>query len=47
MGTITMQQFFAQLYAHADLQHEPNSAGRQMNAHFATRSLNPMAPGKT
>jgi pyruvate/2-oxoglutarate/acetoin dehydrogenase E1 component/TPP-dependent pyruvate/acetoin dehydrogenase alpha subunit len=40
LGAITIQQFFAQLYAHANVEAEPNSAGRQMNAHFATRSLN-------
>lgn len=41
IGTTTIQQLFAQLYAHTDVQHDPNSAGRQMNAHFSTRSLNP------
>lgn len=39
VGELTVQQWFAQLYAHADLAHEPASAGRQMNGHFATRSL--------
>jgi pyruvate/2-oxoglutarate/acetoin dehydrogenase E1 component/TPP-dependent pyruvate/acetoin dehydrogenase alpha subunit len=39
IGQITVQQFFAQLYAHADVEAEPNSGGRQMNAHFSTRSL--------
>jgi 2-oxoisovalerate dehydrogenase E1 component len=34
-------QFFAQLYAHADVDYDPMSAGRTMNGHFATRSLNP------
>jgi 2-oxoisovalerate dehydrogenase E1 component len=38
MGTI--QEFFAQLYANPDLEDEPSSGGRLMNAHFATRSLN-------
>ncbi len=38
MGTI--EQFFAQLYANVDIEAEPHSGGRQMNAHFATRSLN-------
>ena len=37
----TVEQFFAQLYAHADLAAEPSSAGRSMTAHFATRSLDP------
>jgi pyruvate/2-oxoglutarate/acetoin dehydrogenase E1 component/TPP-dependent pyruvate/acetoin dehydrogenase alpha subunit len=36
---ITVQQFFAQLYAHADLEAEPSSAGRSMTAHFASRFL--------
>ncbi len=40
-GLCTLEQFFAQLYAHADLQADPASAGRQMNAHFASRSINP------
>ncbi|SMO91380.1 alpha-ketoacid dehydrogenase subunit alpha/beta [Gracilimonas mengyeensis] len=37
IGGITPQQLFAQLYAHTDLEAEPNSGGRQMNSHFATR----------
>ncbi|MCC7303606.1 MAG: transketolase [Bacteroidia bacterium] len=40
MGLITVQQWFAQLYAHTDLEAEPMSGGRQMNGHFGTRSLN-------
>ena len=39
IGELTVQQWFAQLYAHADVNAEPASAGRQMNGHFATRSL--------
>ena len=39
IGELTVQQWFAQLYAHADLEHEPATGGRQMNGHFATRSL--------
>lgn len=35
-----LQEFFAQLYAHADLEAEPMTGGRAMNAHFATRNLN-------
>lgn len=38
-GICTVRQFFAQLYANPDLEHEPMSGGRQMNAHFATRYL--------
>ncbi len=37
VGELTLDQFFAQLYADADPVREPASAGRQMNAHFATR----------
>ncbi|PCI93371.1 MAG: transketolase [Flavobacteriales bacterium] len=37
---LTIQQFFAQLYAHTDINAEPSSAGRSMNGHFGTRSLN-------
>ncbi len=36
-GKANVQQFFAQLYAHADIDHDPFSAGRQMNAHFSSR----------
>ncbi len=38
-GTSDLQKFFAQLYAHADPNADPASAGRMMNAHFSTRSL--------
>lgn len=40
IGELSTQQFFASLYADTDLNNEPASAGRQMNGHFATRSLN-------
>ena len=39
IGELTVQQWFAQLYAHADVEADPSSAGRSMNGHFATRSL--------
>lgn len=35
----TAKEFFAQLYADTDLAHDPNSGGRQMNAHFASRHV--------
>jgi pyruvate/2-oxoglutarate/acetoin dehydrogenase E1 component/TPP-dependent pyruvate/acetoin dehydrogenase alpha subunit len=35
-GAATIQEFFAQLYADPDTSHDPHSAGRQMNSHFAT-----------
>ena len=37
---LTVQQFFAALYGHADIDAEPQSGGRQMVAHFSTQSLN-------
>jgi pyruvate/2-oxoglutarate/acetoin dehydrogenase E1 component/TPP-dependent pyruvate/acetoin dehydrogenase alpha subunit len=40
-GVMNIQEFFAQLYAHADVNHESNTAGRSMNAHFANRYLTP------
>lgn len=39
IGELTIQEFFAQLYAHPDTEADPHSAGRQMNAHFATRLI--------
>lgn len=39
IGELTMQQYFAQLYAHPNVEAEPASAGRLMNGHFGTRSL--------
>lgn len=39
IGEMTIQQFFAGLYGHTDLAHDPMSAGRQMGGHFATHSL--------
>ncbi|MFA6260988.1 MAG: thiamine pyrophosphate-dependent enzyme [Bacteroidia bacterium] len=47
IGQHTVQEFFAQLYAHTDVQAEPASAGRMMNGHFGTRSLNPDGSWKT
>ena len=40
IGELTVQQFFAALYGHADIDAEPQSGGRQMVAHFSTQSLN-------
>ena len=37
---LTPDQFFAQLYAHTDINKDPHSGGRQMNCHFSTRMLN-------
>ena len=38
-GISTIYQFFSQLYANPTIEADPASAGRQMNAHFATRIL--------
>ena len=38
-GNVSLKQLFAQLYAHANVEHDPMSAGRMMNAHYATRML--------
>lgn len=39
VGELTLQQYFAQLYAHTDVEADPSTAGRAMNGHFGTRSL--------
>ena len=39
IGELTPQTFFAGLYAHADINADPMSGGRQMGGHFATHSL--------
>ena len=39
-GLLSVQQYFAALYAHTDVEADPTSAGRQMGGHFATRTLN-------
>lgn len=40
IGELAVQQYFSQLYAHTNVEEEPASAGRLMNGHFATRSIN-------
>lgn len=47
IGAVSMQDWFAGLYGHADLGFEPMSAGRQMGGHFATHSLNEDGTFKT
>ncbi len=39
-GQVTVQQYFAQLYADPNENNDPHSAGRQMNAHFCTANAN-------
>ena len=38
-GLLSVDSFFAQLYSNTNLEEEPASAGRQMNSHFATRTI--------
>lgn len=40
LNVMSIQEFFAQLYAHADLEHEPSTGGRSMNSHFGSRFIN-------
>jgi pyruvate/2-oxoglutarate/acetoin dehydrogenase E1 component/TPP-dependent pyruvate/acetoin dehydrogenase alpha subunit len=39
INELTLEQYFAGLYAHTDVDIEPQSAGRQMGGHYATRNL--------
>src|SRR5687767_12551418 len=41
LGQLTLEQFFAQLYADSSVERDPHSAGRSMSAHFATRIVRP------
>ncbi|CAN5808906.1 alpha-ketoacid dehydrogenase subunit alpha/beta [soil metagenome] len=38
-GLANVEQYFAQLFADPDINNDPFSAGRQMNAHFATKNV--------
>lgn len=39
IGQLNLQEYFAGLYAHTDVDADPQSAGRQMGGHYATRNL--------
>ena len=39
IGELSLEAFFFQLYSETNINKEPASGGRQMNNHFATRSL--------
>lgn len=41
LGVLDFQAFFAQLYAHTDLNAEPATGGRSMVGHFVSRFINP------
>lgn len=47
IGRHTVDEFFAQLFANTDIAMEPATAGRAMNAHFATRLLDEAGNWKT
>ena len=38
-GIANVEQYFAQLFSDPDINNDPFSAGRQMNAHFATKNV--------
>lgn len=40
IGALTIEQFFAGLYAHSDIEADPMSGGRQMGGHFTTHTIN-------
>jgi pyruvate/2-oxoglutarate/acetoin dehydrogenase E1 component/TPP-dependent pyruvate/acetoin dehydrogenase alpha subunit len=40
IGALSVESFYAQLYADTNVEREPASAGRQMNGHYATRTIN-------
>lgn len=40
IGKLSIQQFFAGLYGHTNIEEDPMSGGRQMGGHFATHTLN-------
>jgi 2-oxoisovalerate dehydrogenase E1 component len=39
IGELSLQQYFAQLYAHTDIDSDPHSGGRMMIGHYGTRNL--------
>lgn len=40
IGKLSLEQYFAGLYAHTDMEHEPMSGGRQMGGHYGTHFMN-------
>ncbi|HSZ33968.1 MAG TPA: thiamine pyrophosphate-dependent enzyme, partial [Puia sp.] len=39
LGISTIEEFFSQLYADPDINHDPHSAGRNMNSHFSSQMV--------
>src|SRR5260370_11709008 len=44
VGTTNLEQYFAQLYADADVARDPFSGGRQMSNQYATRTIHKQGP---
>ncbi|MBE7536138.1 MAG: transketolase [Anaerolineales bacterium] len=40
LDVMSVQEFFSQLYAHADVNYDSNTGGRSMNGHFGNRFIN-------
>lgn len=40
LGEVSLQEYYAQLFSDTNVEHEPHSAGRQMNCHYGTRFIN-------
>ena len=41
LGLLSVQEYFAQLYADTDSEREPMTSGRQMNGHFGSATVGP------
>ena len=41
LGLLSVQEYFAQLYADTDAEREPMTSGRQMNGHFGSPTVGP------
>ncbi len=46
IGKLSIENFFAGLYAHTSIEHDPMSAGKQMGGHFMTPSISANGTGK-
>lgn len=40
LGEVSLQEYYAQLFSDTNIEHEPHSAGRQMNCHYGSRFIN-------
>ena len=39
IGALNLEEFFAAIYAHADIDYDPHSGGRQMGGHYTTANV--------